>query len=135
MWIQRRFAKYVKMQILSFPVSRFVVFPTCGKFPPDMCPYLTAYQHWSRPEPNVQPHPEIQDPNDGNDCWARISSALASAMWPGNYLEAERGVLSLADLGMINTTLDGQNLSSPFQVTLNISTDKYISTFPPFWLR
>jgi hypothetical protein len=75
-----------------------------------MCPYLTAYQYWSRPErsaPNTQPHLEIQDPNNGNGVWALISSALDTAMW--DYLEVERVVLlrkHLGNLGMINMTFD-----------------------------
>jgi hypothetical protein len=94
-----------------------------------MRPYLTACQHWSQPEkpaPNTQPHPGIQDPNNGDKVWARISSALGEAMWDDGTSDANLDGLSLGDLddlGMIKMTLDGQNLS-PFQDTPNISMRK-----------
>jgi hypothetical protein len=59
-----------------------------------------------------------------NKVWARLSSALSSAMWQDYNPESEQAVLSLKDLdklGMINMTLDGQNLSSSLQDTLNTS--------------
>jgi hypothetical protein len=99
-----------------------------------MRPFLTVNRLWSHPErpaPNTQPHSEIPDPNNGNEVWARISSALIDAMWDDN-MSSVSSLRYLHNQGMLNMTLDGQNLSSPFQVTLNISMHKYINTFPPF---
>jgi hypothetical protein len=87
-----------------------------------MRPCLTVNRYWSRPErpvPNTQPHPEIQDPNNGNKVWARISSALVSAI-----AQVGLSLKDLGNLGTLNITFDGQNLSSPFQDTLNISMYK-----------